>query len=290
MYSWHRTRVIRAFDRMFVHESRVFAYMGCGSSAWVMQSESDPTKFAIRANRCHDRWCPACAKSRAMVLRCNLEPLLKGQAVRFITLTLKHSDDTLRVILDRLYDSFAKLRKHPAWEMTVRGGVAFTEVKHNPDTGRWHPHIHIICVGKYLPQGTLKAAWLECTGDSHIVDIRLIRDEAAVARYVTKYVTKPCNNDLYRDDARLEDAIRDLKGRRLVTTFGEWRGHRLLENQTLDDWAPLMRWPELLAKCREHDAFAIDIYRALTRREWVADDTDVTMFERGPPAQFKLPF
>lgn len=282
MYAWHRTKVVRAFERIMVHESRVFAMLGCGTSAWIMQSAADPERFALRSECCHDRWCPACAKSRAMVMRANLEPLLKGQAIRFVTLTLKHDEMPLQQKLDRLQDSFDKLRRMAVWTDAVQGGAAFVEVKHNDDTRRWHPHLHVLCVGRYLPQESLKAAWLAVTGDSHVVDVRLVRDENTVSRYVTKYLTKPGNNDLYRNEDALCEAIIALKGRRMVTTFGTWRGHALLKNKDLNDWTPVMPWPELLAKCRAGDPIAIDIYRLVSKFEWVADQTEVDE-SRAPP-------
>lgn len=275
MYAWHRKRVVQSFERLMVHESRMFAYLGCGTGAWIMQSQTDPERFALRAECCHDRWCPACAKSRAMVLRCNLEPLIKGKVVRFITLTLKHDDAFLTDKLDRLHECFQALRKLQLWKNSVVGGVAFIEVKHNSESRAWHPHIHVLCVGTYLRQDLLKAAWLAVTGDSSIVDIRLVKDETTVARYVTKYLTKPGDNSLYRDDWALDEAIRALKGRRLVTTFGTWRGHALLKNASMDDWTPVMPWPDLLRRCRDHDPVAIAIYTSVCHVEWIADETHV---------------
>lgn len=282
MYQWHRTRVVRAFDANMAHESRVYAYLGCGTGTWVMQSQTDPERFSLRSECCHDRWCLACAKSRAMVLRCNLEPLLKGQVVRFVTLTLKHNDDPLHQRLDFLHESFDKLRALPLWSAAVDAGVAFLEVKHNPETKQWHPHLHVLCVGRYLPQSSLRVDWLAVTGSSHIVDVRLVKDEAKVVDYVTKYITKPAPNDLYRDHDALCEAIRALKGRRLLTTFGTWRGHALLKNRDLNDWTPLMPWPELLSRCRDADPVAIEIYRCVARTDWIADDTQVQN-ERAPP-------
>jgi len=282
MHQWHRKRVIAAFERIMAHESRVLAYLGCGSGAWVMYDPSEPGKFALRSDTCHDRWCPACGKQRAMVIRANLEPLLAGKTVRFITLTLKHDDDTLRHKLDRLHQHFSALRKLAIWTDHVDGGVAFLEVKKSDATGRWHPHYHIVSVGKFVKQEQLRDAWLAVTGDSHVVDIRVVKDTAQVAGYVTKYCTKPAPNELFRDDAGLDEAIIALKGRRLVTTFGCWRGTRLCKNDTLRDWVPLMPWPDLLKRCRMGDTEAIAIYKAITRDSWVADDTDVDD-SRAPP-------
>ena len=282
MHEWHRTKVVGAFERIMVHESRMYSYLGCGSGAWIVKAPGDPPRFALRSECCHDRWCPACSKSRAMVLRSNLEPLIKGKTVRFVTLTLKHDESPLRQKLDRLADCFAKIRTYRIWMDHVDAGVAFTEVKHNDETGRWHPHVHVLTVGKFLNHQQLRDAWLAVTGDSHVVDIRLVKDETTVARYVTKYVTKPADNSLYRNPQALDEAIIAMKGRRLVTTIGSWRGTRLLRNETLSEWEPVMPWPELLKQCRMGDADCIEIYRSIAHTDWIADDTDDDC-ERAPP-------
>ena len=282
MYTWHRTKVVRSFERIMVHESRIFSYMGCGSGGWVVQSRTEPDRFALRSDTCHDRWCPACSKSRSMTLRANLDPLLKHKAVRFVTLTLRSREESLGVMLDRLNDSFVTLRKLKLWRDAVDAGVAFTEVKIGKDSRQWHAHLHVLIIGRYLPQEQLKQAWLAITGDSHIVDVRVVKDDAKVAQYVTKYCTKPGDNDLYRDENALDEAIIALKGRRLVTTIGAWRGVRLLRNDTISDWEPVMPWPELLRRCRDCDPIAVDIYKLITRNEWIADDTDIDD-TRAPP-------
>lgn len=282
MHQWHRSRVVAAFERILVHEGRMYSYLGCGSGGWVVHDPDDPTKVALRSECCHDRWCPACGKSRSMVIRCNIEPLLKDKTVRFITLTLKHNDEPLKQRLDHLHSSFATLRKTALWRDKVDAGVAFLEVKHSEKSGRWHPHFHIVSVGRYLPHDALAAAWLAITGDSIIVDVRVVKDQSQVAQYVTKYCSKPAPNELYRDPEKLDAAIIAMKGRRLLTTFGAWRGTALCKNASLTDWVPVMSWPDLLTACRLGDIDAITIYKSLTRNEWCCDDTDIDD-TRAPP-------
>lgn len=281
MHEWHRKKIVASFERLLVHESRMYAYLGCGSGGWIVRSRTEPDRYALRSDTCHDRWCPACSKSRAMVLRSNLEPLLKGRTVRFVTLTLKHDDAPLGAKLDRLQDHFGTLRTHALWKDHVDAGVAFVEVKYNEETLRWHPHLHVLTVGRFIQQQQLRDAWLAVTGDSHVVDVRLVKDEKSVSKYVTKYVTKPAPNELYRNPEALDHAVLALKGRRMVTTFGAWRGRKLLHNDTLSDWEPIMAWGELLRECRMGDASAIEIYASVTRHAWVSDDTDVD--EARPP-------
>lgn len=279
---WHREKVVRAFDQLMVHEMRLYSYLGCGSGGYVVQSEKDPSKYSMRSDTCHDRWCPACARARATVLRRNLEPLLKDQTIRMITLTLKNNKDSLKQKLEKLETSFSRLRRMAIWTGSVTAGVAFVEVKIGKQSRCWHPHIHALVIGSFIAQSALRDAWLAVTADSHIVDIRLVSDPTKIAQYITKYCTKPADNELYRDQEALCEAIRALKGRRMCTTFGKWRGIGLLKNDTIGDWIPVMPWRELLKLCRMGDNKAIDIYRQVSKLEWVADPVSIE-FELPPP-------
>ena len=273
-YDWHRTRVLSAFARLDIDTTRQYAYAACGSNAWLMQSASNPEQFSVRSSTCHDRWCPACAKTRANIIRSNIDPLVQGQELRFITLTLKHKDEELDKRLDRLFACFASLRKTVLWKQSVTGGVAFTEVKINAQTMRWHPHVHVLCVGKYIPIERLKAAWLAVTGDSHVVDIRVVKDPKKVANYITKYVTKPADNDLYRIPAALDQAITAMKGRRLVATFGTWRSTALLRYESLEEWRPILEWPDFIERIKRKNIFCIRAWNVIRKYDFDSNDAN----------------
>lgn len=271
-YDWHRTRVLAAFAELETEELRQRSYASCGAHAWLMQSVSDRSRFSLRSSTCHDRWCPACAKTRARVIQTNIAPLVEGKQLRFITLTLKHNDDGLSDRLDRLHFCFRLLRKLAIWKNAVAGGAAFIEVKINKETRRWHPHIHILCVGDYIPAQKLRAAWLACTGDSHVVDIRIVKDPRKIANYVTKYVTKPADNDLYRDAKALQEAIVAMKGRRLVATYGSWRATALLKYEPQDEWSPVLEWPEFIRRIHQGNTWCINAMTCLTKYDFDSND------------------
>lgn len=277
MYQWHRRRVLSAFDTLNIPESVKYAYLHCGSAAFVMQHRDDPERYSLRCTTCHHRWCQSCCRSRSSVIRRNIEPLIAGKVVRFITLTRKNDQQPLSEQLDHLYASFKRLRKTVLWKKAVHAGIAFCEVKRSENTGLWHPHLHLIVTGKYLPQQQLSRAWLAATSTSHVVDIRLVRDPAQVARYITKYCMKPTDNQVYRCPEALTEAIRALSRRRLCMTFGAWRGKPLLKNETLDEWEPLMPWSDLIAECRFGNPNAVAIYNQLASSPYTCEDTQKTL-------------
>jgi hypothetical protein len=110
----------------------------------------------------------------------------------------------------------------PIWKKHVTASAAFLEVTHNAQTGWWHPHIHAITTGTYIPQHQLSAAWLTATHDSQIVHITLVRQPQRIANYVTKYVTKPLTFAHDIPPEQLAEAIRAFAGTRLCTTTGTW--------------------------------------------------------------------
>jgi hypothetical protein len=110
-----------------------------------------------------------------------------------ITLTLQHNDDPLDVQIKHLYASFQKLRRRAYFQRLVTGGVWFFQLKYNSDTEQWHPHIHCLVAGKFLPHARLKNLWFQITGDSHVVDIRPVKDLEGCSREVARYATSPAD-------------------------------------------------------------------------------------------------
>jgi hypothetical protein len=149
-----------------------------------------------------------------------------ADSLRFLTFTLRSSDEPLRDQLDRLYASLRQLRRTAEWQRHVRGGIATVEVTRNPRTGQWHPHLHVLADGTYWKQSQLSAAWRAVTGDSPIVDIRAVRSRNAAAQYVAKYAAKPLDMRGWPLDA-IADLAAALHRRRLVLTFGSLHGHKL---------------------------------------------------------------
>jgi hypothetical protein len=56
-------------------------------------------------------------------------------------------------------------------------------------------HVHALWDSDFIPQSGLSEIWATVTGDSFIVDIRPVSryKKGAVARYLTKYLTKTIN-------------------------------------------------------------------------------------------------
>ncbi len=280
-----RTKTATALLEVFGPNNRYSRFLTCGANAHVYRNKKDPNRFQIRSETCHDRWCVPCSRHRARGLAATLAEHVADRQTRFITLTLKSSTEPLGDLVEKLLSSFRKLRRAPVWASTQDGGAAFMEVKYNPETHRWHPHLHVISQGRFIPQHLLRMAWNQITRDSFIVDVRLVKSRPDLCSYVTKYVSSPISHSVTNDPALLVAAITALHGRRTCTTYGSWRGLKLIRKPEGDDWDHYGSWDLLQDRAStnpwgEDRRILATILSSRTARPW--KDAPTTS-QRGPP-------
>lgn len=231
-----RARVWDALTRCGCRGARLRAFASCGANCRI-EHRVGTDDIRLVGNYCHDRFCVPCGTARAARIAKSIESLITTHVCRFITLTTRHSHAPLADQITRLYSNFVLLRRRTFWKNAVDGGAAFLEVKRGERDGLWHPHLHVIATGNWMEQKKLSDEWLAVTGDSYVVHIDAIGNAEARARYVTKYVTKPADSSLFAHPESLDEIICAMKGRRLCTTFGSWRGHKLDDVDQEDDAA-----------------------------------------------------
>lgn len=131
----------------------------------------------VLSSSCHLRFCPHCNRSRgSMIYRNTTEWLKSTKYAKFCTFTLRHSDAPLSEQIDRLYKCFKELRRTKFFSEKAHSGIWFFQVKKSDKNDQWHPHLHCIIDGKYIPLHKLREKWHKCTGDSNVVDVRMIKD------------------------------------------------------------------------------------------------------------------
>lgn len=262
-------------------KNRVRAFDDCRNSAWFVRHKLTG-KVKVASQRCNLRWCPLCIKTKRFVMRASIMPWIKShKKPKFITLTLRHYDGELAEQLNRIYDCFKKLRNSVLWKKHIKGGLWFFQVKKSETDGCWHPHIHCICEGKFLPHKSLKAQWLKITKDSEIVDIRAVRDPKKAADYVARYATSPAEmSEMTLDEAA---AVFDsLAGRRLCGTFGTGKEIQLVPKKCpdADDWEYLGTY-QYVADYRLTDPDCAKIWFAFNQ----GTPCDAVMVEDEPPPE-----
>lgn len=266
---WRRDRaaIDSVLQAVFPDSKRLSRFRDCGNASWVFASRTEPGKYKVCCDSCRDRWCRSCQRDRSRIIATNLRKRLEGSKIKLVTLTLRHRDQPLRSQIDRLLDCFRTLRRKPLWAAAVLGGVAFVEVTWNAATRRWHPHLHILCTGSYLPQPLLSGLWSQITGGSFICDVRAVTDLDKVAAYVVKYASKPMNTAIYRDQRALREAVDALQGRHLCITFGEFRGWKLTTAGDGDDWLNIGTLCMLREKASQGDRDSQAVLDCLRRDE-----------------------
>ena len=282
-----RRRVASALVASGLPESRVFRFSDCGSNAYVYASiEIDPS-YRLVANFCRDRFCQPCARARAGLVARNLLAALPRSKLRFITLTLKHQIRSLEDTIDHLYKSFRRLRHRPFWKQRVRGGVAFCEIKWSPKTTAWNVHLHVLVDSDFLVVGTLSSEWHNITGDSFVVDIRLVTSMRSVASYVVKYASKGLSTHHLPTMDLLVSAIGALRGRRLCLPFGTWARINLSAVDNTLKWQLIASLTSIRACAGTGDPEALAILAAVTQShshdEVASDARDPPLFRHSGP-------
>jgi hypothetical protein len=217
----------------------------------------NPDHYGLAGSSCKDRLCVPCQRDRATRIKLNLAPLLKDKTVRFLTLTLRSNADPLRHQVDRLIACARELRRTKIWTRKVTGGVQLLETTFNKETKQWHPHLHCLLLGKFLPVKPVRDAWRRITSDSHVIDIQLANSVSDAIRYVTTYITKPVSNRLYEVENALDEYIRAMQGVHAVATFGSLRGEPLEQSPDDTNWEVIGTLDEVLAAAKQGSAEAI---------------------------------
>lgn len=185
--------------------------------------------------RCRDRLCPTCSRARSAKARERAKGAVQRMdAIRFLTLTMPHTDEGLADQLKTLRSAFARLRKSRIWKECVTGGVCTMEITRNARTGQWHPHLHALIDGEFVPHATLREAWRNALnhsvkrewvkpGERVVVDIRATSGRSGAVQYITKYATKPADLSGWGADV-IREVADALAGARTLSTFGHLHG------------------------------------------------------------------
>lgn len=271
-----RRRVALALFRTGHAGDRLHRFCKCASESWVFENVESPGVFRISSNHCGDRLCVNCGNLRSYKIRRAFFPFIAAlkRPPLFITLTLAGApEETLAAKISRLYSSFSDLRRSMLWRNSVKGGVAFLEIKWSERANRWHPHLHILADSAYLRDTDLSKVWHALTGDSFIVDVQRCSSVSKAAFYVTKYASKPMNSSFSSDPVLLDEAVLALKGRRLLTKFGTWYKVDLkgADDEELDDgeddasWVSVGSLGDVIARAKSGDKNAATAIEFLER-------------------------
>lgn len=268
-----RTRTFTALSTARVGLNRLKRFESCGQGAWIQQSDTNPPRYRIRSIRCHDRLCEACAREKRNLLATNLYRALPPGDLRLLTFTLKAYAAPLVDQIARITHAFRRFRSAREIKPLITGGVYFLEVTYNSHTDLWHPHLHVICAGKYVPHPVAKRIWHNVTGDSFIVDLKPIRNPKIAASYVTKYAAKAIGISVWNHPAALAEAALALQHTRTFNTFGTFRDLALTKHPQDDaQWIDLAPLSCYLLRAQDGDPIARWVVGQLRRHHDAIDN------------------
>ena len=189
----------------------------CGLTAKKMRCGSCGGEW-LAPDRCHHRLCPDCGHIRALRLF-NAHIHLTGRPnLKHLVLTFKNTPELAPEAIPWMRSCFTRLRHRKVFARSWRGGIYSMEFTYTKAMG-WHPHIHALIDGDFVPQAEISKAWLAITGSSAVVWI----EKAKKSKQVLKYILKP-SDELLADPAALDNFLRVIRGRHFVSGWGKWYG------------------------------------------------------------------
>lgn len=134
--------------------------------------------------RCKSWTCPTCApRRRARLIR----ECKEGKPNRFVTLTVNphwlDSPGERGLALSRAWRDYVREYRR-RWPHRQLEYMAVLEL-----TARGEPHIHLTVRGGWIDQKDL-SRWMNDRIGAPVVDVRMVKREHEVARYVSKYISK----------------------------------------------------------------------------------------------------
>jgi len=131
------------------------------------------------------RWaCPDCGPIKARLLA---RRITACPARRFLTLTVRAQPaKDPRIVLDEMTAAWRALWKRIK-RLQGEGAKGYVRIVELTKAG--NPHLHLALDCRYIHQSVISRWWRELTG-SAVVDIRTIRSDRGLARYLAKYLTK----------------------------------------------------------------------------------------------------
>lgn len=216
-----RARVRAAMVRTRVPAYRLEKFDQCGAGCNV-EASTDGTGVRVRASYCGDRWCVPCCTARSVRIVRNITRLAEGQPLYFETYTCRAVGDGLAECLAHTLASFKRLRASAAYRSAASGGCFTVEITRGRRGDHWHVHVHCLRSGRYISQRCLSDVWKLASRGSFIVDIQRAGDRDKNVKYVASYAAKGWSRSILNDEARCDESMIALRGRRLIATFGDW--------------------------------------------------------------------
>jgi hypothetical protein len=212
----------------------------CGRKTKMVMCDSHIVS-KIPFHRCNIRFCPMCGQRRAArfvkkYLLYVIAFIASNSRLKPCLLTLtqrKIKGESKKDARARILDSFKKLQRRKFFAEYFAGGIWACEITES-ETGN-HCHLHIfIFRRKFIDEKLLKSEWSKVSPGAKNLNIKLIDSLQNGLSETIKYIAKPIPAESITTDGVKQ--ILELKGLRMIDTFGEFRIF-CRENKIADDEA-----------------------------------------------------
>ena len=234
----------------------------CRTDAWFLRNKTTG-EVRVSSMTCKLRWCPPCAQAKQIWIQKQVADwILEQQYPKFLTLTLQHTDLPVVDQVRTLYDAFRRFRKMKWFADRCTGGVWFFQLKLSETDDKWHPHLHCIVTGRYLPLRKLSKEWEKASSGSYVVDVQMVKDHQNAANEVARYCSRPVRLAHLSHGHRAE-VLDAFHSRRLCGTWGTGRTISLSPkpDYVKEDWHTLGSWTSIHIRL-DHDPAARQIVKA----------------------------
>lgn len=203
------------------------------------------------SKRCKAANCATCRRAKSARLGFRLSAamadpnnatLFENKYYYFLTLTLKHDDETRNYNYLNDFKKYQKaLRRKKYFIESFTGGISSIE---NVISEEYHIHSHsLLCSNKDLNariiSDKIRNDWLKITGDSFIIDFQKIDNEEVQGAVleVVKYSTKlmKIENLTSPQIEKLADWIIETKGKNFTNLLGNWAELDITKDKSIYD-------------------------------------------------------
>ena len=229
---------------------------GCGRIVFAIECDNCNTDHFAGFMSCRSRWCISCQHKKTLCWLAKLMPIVNdwnGNST-MLNLTIKDTDkliDGLNLLNDSWRSFYNDDRKYrEKFKRRFPGGVRSLEVKVGKNSEQWHPHYHMYCLQPLdyeKDYDWVKERWKSISGGS--VYIRQIKGNKLKGLIeVIKYILKP-EESIYKNDKRLNEAIKALTGKRQINSWGIFRGIEKEVEEMFDTYEEKKLSAFICAKC-----------------------------------------
>ncbi len=182
--------------------------------------ECRPAKhhWGLPAKPCNLRLCPFESRARSGRAVRKWGPVIEGVTEgRHLVLACRNSEKgSLKGGIAALWKAFGCLRKMAVF-VGVTGVLASLEVTFNQKAQSWHPHLHCVVQGPYMPYELMLAAWKAAT-DGAGQTVWISKIDRGTVRELLKYVTKI--SSFARDPQAVQEFLAVTHRMRFLRSYG----------------------------------------------------------------------